>query len=147
MNLSNDVELNCYAVMPNHFHLLVKLKTPKGIENLMRRILTGYAMYFNQKYRRVGHLFEGRYKAAAVLTDEYLTYVTRYIHRNPLNSKKAKTEYTSLPYYVGEKKANWIKPDVILEYFNANNPKLSYQGFVEDDLNDFDLGSLTLEEH
>lgn len=144
-NLSKEVELNCFALMPNHFHLLVRLKEPKGIESLMRRILTGYAMYFNQKNKRVGHLFENRYKSVAVLTDDYLLYLTRYIHRNPLKSKTARPEFTSMPYY-SEKEASWINPESILEHFSSTNPILSYKTFVEEKENEFDLGNLTLED-
>lgn len=144
-NLSKEVELNCFALMPNHFHLLVRLKEPKGIESLMRRILTGYAMYFNQKNKRVGHLFENRYKSVAVLTDDYLLYLTRYIHRNPLKSKTARLEFTSMPYY-SEKEASWINPESILEHFSSTNPILSYKTFVEEKENEFDLGNLTLED-
>ena len=111
----------------------------------MRRVLTGYAMYFNKKYKRVGHLYEGRYKAVAVLSDEYLLYVTRYIHRNPLKLKAEKQQFTSISYFLGDKKANWIKPDEILHYFNDSNPNLSYKSFVEDDKNEVELENLTLE--
>lgn len=145
-NLSNQVELTCFALMPNHFHLLVKLKEEKGIEKLMRRILTGYVMYFNQKYKRVGPLFQSRYKAAVVINDEYLTYLTRYIHRNPLKVKQLNPfEHTSYPYFIGEKRARWIHPDNILKYFSSNNPNLSYENFVEDGRYSSDLGGLALE--
>ena len=145
-NLSEDVDLACFALMPNHIHLLVKLKKQKGIEKLMRRILTGYAMYFNQKYKRVGPLFQSRYKATAVLSDQHLTYLTRYIHRNPIKIKRTNPfEYTSYSCYLGEKEANWIRPNDILGYFSNNNPILSYESFVEDGRYGFELGDLTLE--
>lgn len=146
MNLSDDVDLACYALMPNHVHLLVKLKEQQGIEKLMRRALTAYAMYFNQKYKRVGTLFQSRFKAVPVLSDEYLTYITRYIHRNPLKWKsKIPTHYTSLAYFLEERQASWIKPQEILGYFNAANKTLSYKSFYEDEKQSSDLGSLTLE--
>lgn len=145
-NLSNQVDLICFALMPNHFHLLIKLKEKKGIEKLMRQMLTGYVMYFNQKYKRVGPLFQSRYKAAAVLNDEYLTYLTRYIHRNPLKIKRQNPfEYTSYSYFIGEKRAEWINPESILEYFSSNNPDLAYKNFVKDGRYGSDLGDLSLE--
>lgn len=146
-NLSEDIDLSCFALMPNHIHLLVKLHSIKGAELLMRRVLTAYAMYFNSKYKRVGHLFQSRYKAAVVLSDEYLLYLTRYIHRNPVKLSEPAffPKFTSYPYYLREKRASWIKPQEILTYFNEENANLSYKSFMEDSANEIPLGELTLE--
>lgn len=145
-NVSSQVELVAFALMPNHFHLLVRLKEVKGVENLMRRMLTGYSMYFNQKYKRIGPLFQSRYKAATVLSDEYLIYLTRYIHRNPLKLGRSDPyEYTSFPYYIKTRRASWIHPDAILENFSSRDPNLSYERYVHDGKYYADLGDLTLE--
>ena len=146
-NLSEVIDLTCFALMPNHIHLLAKLHSARGAELLMRRVLTAYAMYFNSKYKRVGHLFQSRYKAVVVLNDEYLTYLTRYIHRNPLKLAEPNffLKFTSYPYYLKKQYASWIKPEEILTYFSSNNPSLSYRSFVEEKANEFDLSELTLE--
>src|SRR5690606_22360993 len=70
-SLSGEVQLIAYCLMPNHFHLLLYQKSDDGITKLMRRLTTAYAMYFNNKYNRIGRLFQGTYKAAHVNADDY----------------------------------------------------------------------------
>jgi len=144
-SVAREVDLSAFALMPNHIHLLVKQITLAGAEKLMRRVLTAYAMYFNQKYRRVGVLFQSRYKAAHVTNDEYLLYLSRYIHKNPIKIKQNDPyEFTSFPYYTRRLQASWVKPNEILKYFVDSNKALSYRGFVEDS-DTISLGDLTLE--
>lgn len=158
LNLSQEVDLLAFALMPNHVHLLIKQKTVDGIVKFMKRLATGYVMYFNRKYKRVGSLFQNRYKAVLIERDSYLLHLSRYIHLNPtkINNEKLNfKEFTSYPYYLGQKQASWIKPDEILGYFrSAKKEDLkdihSYQSFVEDYMEDEDtvrfLDPLKLEE-
>lgn len=81
---STIVSISAYVLMPNHFHLLIKEITDRGISSFMRRVATGYVMYFNQKYNRTGSLFEGKFKARHLDSDRYLKYLFSYIHLNPL---------------------------------------------------------------
>ncbi len=81
----NMVGILCYCLMPNHFHLLLSPMHEDGIVRFMRKLSTGYAMYFNEKYQRTGILFQGRYKATLIDNEGYLMHLTRYIHLNPLN--------------------------------------------------------------
>jgi putative transposase len=78
----------CFAwvLMPNHFHLLVQ-GGKEGTPPLMRRLMTGYAGYFNRRHRRYGHLFQNRYKAILCEGETYLLELIRYIHLNPLRGK------------------------------------------------------------
>ncbi len=121
-NLNREIDLIAYCLMPNHFHLLVKQKTKDGITKLMRAISTTYAMYFNRRYNRQGTLFQGRYKAVIIKNDSYLLHLSRYIHLNPL-SLVTRTDlvtswpYSSYQYYIGYKKADWIKPEIVLKFF------------------------------
>lgn len=78
------VAIGSYCLMPNHFHLLIKEITSGGISSCMEKLSTGYSMYFNKKHTRVGPLFQGRFKAQHVDTDEYLKYLFAYIHLNPI---------------------------------------------------------------
>ena len=78
------VDIICFCLMPNHFHLILKQKRKEGIAKFMQKIGTGYTMYFNQKCQRTGSLFEGRFKAILIEGDEYLTHLSRYIHLNPV---------------------------------------------------------------
>lgn len=85
-----DVSCIAWAIMPNHFHLLVR----SGKGNLpfyMRCLLTGYSMYFNERYERVGHLFQNRYKSRIILRDSHMRAAVRYIHLNPLRGKQVES--------------------------------------------------------
>ncbi len=77
------VDIGAYCLMPNHFHILINEKTEGGISKYMLKLMTGYTMYFNQKYKRTGKLYEGTFKASHVSKDNYLKYIYSYIHLNP----------------------------------------------------------------
>jgi REP element-mobilizing transposase RayT len=82
-----ETATRCYAwaLIPNHFHLL--LKTGQApIATVMRRLLTGHAVYYNRRHRRYGHLFQNRYKSILCQKDSYLLQLVRYIHLNPLRA-------------------------------------------------------------
>jgi len=74
-----------WALLPNHCHLLLR-SGPPGLPMLMRRWLTGYAITFNRRHKRVGHLFQNRYKSIVVEEDAYFRELVRYIHLNPLRA-------------------------------------------------------------
>ena len=79
------VDVVAFALMPNHFHLLLQQKQEGGISKLMQRLNTAYTMYFNEKYARSGVLFQGRYKCKEVDSEDYLLHLINYIHLNPLD--------------------------------------------------------------
>ena len=78
----------CYAwaLIPNHIHLLLKTGNAP-ISTVMRRVLTGYAIGYNCRHRRSGHLFQNRFKSILCQEDAYLKELVRYIHLNPLRAK------------------------------------------------------------
>lgn len=78
------VDVGAYCLMPNHFHLLIKEKRAGGISEFMKKISTGYSMYFNKRYERTGRLFEGTFKSVHANNDEHLKYLFAYIHLNPI---------------------------------------------------------------
>lgn len=78
------VEIVAWVLMPNHFHILLKGKKEGSISSFMRKVCTGYSYYFNQKYKRTGALFEGKFKSEYVDDDRYLKYLFSYIHLNPI---------------------------------------------------------------
>ena len=78
------VDITCYCLMPNHFHLLIHVVDKAALGKFMQKLCTGYTMYFNRKYERSGTLFQGKYKSAYVDTDAYLKYLFSYIHLNPV---------------------------------------------------------------
>lgn len=126
-NLHDGLELVAYCLMPNHFHMLMYLHDTSAITSLMQGMTTAYSMYYNKKYGRVGHLFQGRFKAVMIDNDAYLQHISRYIHLNPVSYKT--WPYTSLPYYLGSQSAGWIKPDRIMELFDTTE---EYAQFVDD---------------
>jgi len=82
-----SVKLHAYVLMDNHFHLLVE--TPLGnLGEFMRHFNITYTGYFNRRHRRVGHLYQGRYKSILVEKEAYLSILSRYIHLNPIRVKR-----------------------------------------------------------
>jgi len=143
----DEVKLLAYALMPNHFHLLLYQETEHGITRFMKRVIGAYVKYFNGKYDRVGPLFQGRFKAAKIESDEYLLHLSRYIHLNPLELAPrgldgqglydwlTRFEYSSYPAYLGSKDINWVDKKDIFDYFGGNLSRFdrftNYQQFVE----------------
>ena len=79
-----QVAIGAYCLMPNHFHILATPLFEDGMVTFMRKLGTGYSMYFNKKHHRTGGLFEGRFKSEHVNSDTYLKYLFAYIHLNPV---------------------------------------------------------------
>jgi REP-associated tyrosine transposase len=119
--------------MPNHFHLLLYQKDIDSINYFMRSMGTKFSMYFNRRYKRVGPVFQGTYKAVEIESESQLTYISKYIHRNPLKIQPSRInlegyKYSSYGNYLRIFKQTWVKTDDILSYFK----KSSYRGFVEE---------------
>lgn len=150
LNLSHEVDLISFALMPNHIHLLVKQYTSDGIVKFTRRLVTSYVMYFNRKYKRLGGLFQSSYKGILIESEPYLLHLSRYIHHNPMKLDAPFMDFTafsSYPYFLGEKYASWVKPQEILAYFSRENPAFSYKNFIEDNFDSKEmLGELVLED-
>lgn len=124
VKLHEGVQLISYCLMPNHFHLLLYQITPTTMSGLMRRVMGAYSHYFNAKYRRSGHLFESRYRASRVTSDEYLTHITRYIHLNPDNWRIY--PYSSVNYYLGKPCPDWLHPEPIKQLFTSTENYLTF---------------------
>lgn len=154
-NFSTEITLLAYCLMFNHFHLLIKQKSAGSIDRFMNSICTRYTMYFNKKYKRVGPLYQGVYKAVMVETEEQLLHLSKYIHQQALGTKGEALKGSPKLYekrpcsyseYRGFRETEWIHPEEILAYFSKTNPRLSYETFMaeEDDLEK--IGKLTLED-
>jgi len=136
-NYHGNVSLLTYCLMPNHFHLLVFQKGEFGIRDFMRSLGIKYSMYFNRKNNRVGSVFQGRYKAVEVKSEEQLLYLSKYIHRNPVDIMPSRTDlegykYSSYGNYLGKFKQSWLKTNEILNYFSREGSSNSYRNFVEE---------------
>lgn len=140
-NFAGEIALLAYCLMPNHFHFLVRQNSFNSIDRFMNSLGVRYVRYFNTKYKRVGTLFQGVYKAVSVESDPQLLGLTSYIHRNPLGNNSYNTQSnfhqkifsqpSSYPDYLGDRKTRWVHPEEILVFFSKDNHSLSYQSFVE----------------
>lgn len=130
------VEIIAYCLMPNHFHFILKQIEDQGIAKFMSNFTNSYTRYFNIKNKRSGHLFQGKFKALRVESDEQLLHLSRYIHLNPYSSYIVKTfgdlkryPYSSLCEYLGELKINFCHKEIVLDQFKNIE---SYKNFVFD---------------
>lgn len=79
------VKIHCFALMPNHYHLLLSPIIEDGIALFMKKLNGGYARYFNEKNNRTGALWQGGYKSVPIETDAHFNFIPYYIHFNPLD--------------------------------------------------------------
>lgn len=146
-NFFGKIDLLCYVLMPNHFHFILRQNDKLSVTEFIRSILTSYSMYFNKKYSRVGTLFQGVFKAIDIHDENYLLWLSRYIHLNPANF--INYPYSSYDDYLQNKNTPWINKSLILDYFSSNplNKTKNYQEFVENKKNNEGIGleNLTLE--
>ena len=138
---------DCYAwsLMPNHFHLLLRTGNV-AIATVMRRVLTGYAVSFNRRHGRQGHLFQNRYKSILCQEDPYFLELVRYIHLNPLRAAIVTTLKTldAYPYsghsvLMARRKNDWQNVDTVLVHFGRkpSTARKQYRAFVK---NGIELG-------
>ena len=115
------VDILAFCLMPNHYHLLLKPRSEGGLSKFMKKLNMGYAKYFNERHKRNGTLFEGRYKSGLVKDDSHFIHLPYYIHLNPLDLKFPKWRdreignhkeamkflenyrWSSFPDYIGKK--------------------------------------------
>jgi len=129
-----------WVLMSNHVHLLM-FSGPPGISKFMRRLLTGYALWYNRKYHRRGHLFQDRYKSIVCEEEAYLLELVRYIHLNPLRAGIVKSiegldryPWTGHGVLVGRSKNDWQERQYILRQFGEARAKAvrAYRKFIEE---------------
>jgi REP element-mobilizing transposase RayT len=143
-SLCKETSTEClaWALIPNHFHLLLRTgQVP--IATIMRRLLTGYAVKFNRRHGRTGHLFQNRYKSILCQEELYLLELVRYIHLNPLRARQVASieELKNYPYsghrcLMGQNEDGWQNVVVVLERFGTRLPvaRKAYETFVADGL-------------
>nr|MBI5455815.1 transposase [Candidatus Levybacteria bacterium] len=147
-NFSKEITLLAYCLMPNHFHFFVKQGKPDSIHKFMSSLCTRYTMYFNKKYKRVGSLYQGVYKAVLVSSDEQFVYLSKYIHQQALflKGETLKSQPSSYDNYLGLEKSEWVHPEKILEYFSKSNNGMSYKAFVEEKDSFLNIREIILED-
>ncbi len=131
------LEILAYCLMGNHYHLLVR--TPRGnLGRCMRHINGLYTQRYNQLLKTDGPLFRGRYKAILVDAENYLLQVSRYIHRNPIETKKPLVEkledyyFSSYRYYIGlGTSPKWLNRKLVLFMISQEKYYVNYKAYVE----------------
>ena len=158
------VDVLAFCLMPNHYHLLLKPYSSESLILFMRKLNVGYAMYFNQKHKRTGVLFEGRYKMVPVSRDAHFIHLPYYIHFNPLDllskqwrQKELKDYARAIKFleayrwsshldYLGIKNFPSVtQRKLLLEFFGSEN---GYRKSVKNWLKEIDtesIGNLSLE--
>ena len=109
--VETDIDIYSYCLMTNHVHFDI-FRNEYPLQLFMKRLNTNYALYFNKKYRLVGHVFQGRYVSRIVLDDIYLMHLAKYIHLNPEKAGIVKSpneyKYSSAKFYNGKKEENLV---------------------------------------
>ena len=131
-----------WALIPNHFHFLLQTgNTP--ISDVMRRLTTGYAVEFNHRHNRAGHLFQNRYKSILCQLDLYLLELVRYIHLNPIRAEIVRSlpelrshRYCGHGQLLGGKRYSWQETSEVLSRFGTNDhdARSKYERFVAEGL-------------
>jgi len=108
------IVIHHYAIMPNHFHLLLKLINTDDLPKFMKGVCQTYAQYHHRRHKTVGYLFQNRYKSILIKDNQYLTVCARYIERNPLRAGLVDCvsdyPYSSYRYY-----AKGVRDSIITE--------------------------------
>ena len=153
------VDILAFCLMPNHYHFLLRQVTDNGITEFMRKIGTGYVNYFNLKYKRVGTLFQGKFKSALIDNESQFIYIPHYIHLNPIDLtfpdwrekglKKPKNaieflnsyKWSSYPDYIGKSKFPLVlNKNPITKFFRTAE---EYQNDIASFIKDFDLSDIS----
>ncbi|MBI2012178.1 transposase [Candidatus Daviesbacteria bacterium] len=128
------VEILCFCLMPNHFHLLLVQQKENGISSFISQLANSYTKYFNTKYSRVGALFQGVFKSVRISSDEQLIHISRYIHINPIVSGLTKNlknyKWSSYSEYLRNRET-FCQISTILNLFPSSK---KYSEFIENQI-------------
>ena len=130
--------LHCYVLMKNHFHFTIETPDDTPISKIMQCVEGSYAIFFNNRHDRKGHLFQGRFNDILVEKDSYLLELSRYVHLNPVRAGHVSFpddyQWSSYRIYAGDRKDILIDTSTLLNYFDINNKQRAqteYKNFVE----------------
>jgi len=144
--VASDTETAIYAwaLMTNHAHILLR-SSQHGLSRFMRRFLTGYAVTYNLRHKRHGHLFQNRYKSIVCDEDAYFLELVRYIHVNPVRARVVKSlpaldkyHWTGHGVLMGKVKHEWQDRDYVLSWFGGKEveARRRYRKHVEDGIDE-----------
>ncbi len=126
------ITVYAYCLMPNHVHLLMEAGS-QPLSRFMQGLQQSYTQYFNRRHRKIGHLFQGRYKAIVCEKDEYLLSLVRYIHLNPSRAKLVRRldeySYSGHRDYAAGRVSEVLDPSRVLEMLGE---RAGYRRFLQD---------------
>lgn len=130
-------QIHAFCLMPNHFHILIRQEGDNSLTDFMNRLQGSYGKYINIKRDQKGRVYDGRFKAQHIDSEEYLIYVSKYIHRNPLEAKLVTRlsdyRWSSYGSYLNKDKVPLVTEDLILGYFSKKKGRQQdYKEFVEE---------------
>ena len=134
-SLQNNISVVAYCLMPNHYHFLMRQNSEVPISECIQAVFNSYSKAFNKMYDRTGTLFEGKFKSILVASNEYLIYLCRYIHRNPIDGENPLVKnisdwrYSNYQEWVGERNGRLVDVEFIKNYFEKAE---EYEEFVLD---------------
>jgi len=121
------VEIIAFNLIPNHFHLILKQLKEGGISEFMRRLGNGYTRYFNYKYKRNGVLFQGKFQAAHIDSNEKLIYLSAYVNGNhKIHGVKNDGKFSSLTEYKHKNNFSLCNTGAVLNQFSSIQEYLNY---------------------
>jgi putative transposase len=129
--LPEKIEIIAYCLMPNHYHLLIRLFVA-DVSDILQAFTLSYVKSINKRYQRIGSLFQGPFESRLVDKNEYLLHLSRYIHLNPVAANLTKRaedwEFSSYRDYIGLRNGTLIRQRIILDQLGADG----YRKFVDD---------------
>ena len=137
---ATETRILAWALMDNHVHMLL-FSGSSGLPRFMRRLLTGYAVWFNRRHQRSGHLFQNRYKSIVCEEDRYFLELVRYIHLNPLRSRVVQSlegldryRWSGHSAIVGKVQRDWQEREYVLSQFGRGEKQSirAYRKFIEE---------------
>jgi REP element-mobilizing transposase RayT len=133
--------VHAYCLMDNHVHLALQV-TETPLSKVMQNLCFRYTQHINRKQERIGHLFQGRFKALLIDEDSYLLELVRYIHLNPLRAGMVNDlndyPWSSHGCYLGQRKTPWLTTDWVLSQWDSNSKRAQqvYQNFFQEGFED-----------
>lgn len=134
-----EIEVWSYVLMINHYHLLLRTRQA-NLSRAMQWLGVAYSTWFNAKHRRIGHLFQGRFKSFLIEEEDYLVRLLLYIHRNPVRAGLVErlaqyrwSSYVSLAY--DRKEPDWLHRKAVLAFFDDDSAtfRREVKGYSEED--------------
>jgi putative transposase len=128
-----DFRIHAYCLMENHYHLMLETRQP-NLSRGMHFLNTAYSVYFNNRHKRVGHLFQGRFKGILIEAETYAQELSRYIHLNPVRAGISRSPesypWSSFREYLGKRKPPaWLETQIVLSFF-GKDPEISRRDYM-----------------